>query len=150
MTSITPYGFIFQNISKITFELLSWEWKLLKIFIHTGFPLWCVKCTTRGWLPKNRPKMRFWKLISWEWKLLKMFLLRKKKPSGTLESQISFENLIFGLFLGNHPRVVNFTHHDGNPVWMNISKHFKNHVWTPELRMKTFENIFVAKKNQVV
>jgi len=46
---------------------------------------------------------------------LKIFLLRKKKPSGTLESQTSFENLIFVMVLDKNPRIVILKYKAGNP-----------------------------------
>jgi len=49
-------------------------------------------------------------------KTFENIFVAKKKPSGTLESQISFENLIFVMFLGNHPLILILYDTIGTPV----------------------------------
>ena len=74
---------------------------------------------------QNISKMSFPKLIPDSSVPFTKIIFNKNIFKSFQSQLISFQNLIFGLFLGNHPRVVNFTHHMETPygcIFQNISK----------------------------
>ena len=102
--------------------LYLWKWKMALKSINyfqkhapkPGFPLWCVKNYDPGMISQNHFKNHVW-TPELRMKTFENIFVEKKKPSGTLESQTSFENLIFVMVLGNHPRKIIICSHMGNP-----------------------------------